>query len=344
MSSDDEDREPLNARPLKTAAMHGDEREHPIAKVAVKFPPPLIGRPPAKARAELLQSTFGLTFVGLTQMLLHRALRADAGKGRRRASLLDEIERQVLDEVMGPWAIATVKDAAEISIREISTYPSFKAFKDAYRDRGRRTDDEAEKEADAAWIDEQKRILMLLGIAGLQDQSITSELYRLGDEVRHHDRPWWVGKESRMEARLLLDSKRQENWQLSLPAMVEIAIHGHIQPADLWRTFDLSSRMFDAAICAGWCRIGKVGPLSLDGARWLAHYLAGRMSLDSTDAAEIEDHLLSRDLIIHAFNGYARADISVLRFNLLNEVMAGVVRGEPIWIRTPIELAKLRTG
>ena len=147
-----------------------------------------------------------------------------------------------------------------------------------------------------------------------------------------------------MEERLLLDAKRQESWRLSLPDMVEVAIHGHVPPADLWRTYDLSSRMFDAALCAGWCGIGKVGPLSLEGARWLAHFLAGRMGLDSTDVAEIEDHLRSRDLILRAFNRYARADLGLLRVNLLNEIMAGIVHGGPILIRTPIEMAKVRMG
>jgi hypothetical protein len=345
MSDDDEDQEPLNKHPLKTAAMHEEEREHPVVKIGAYFPLPVIGRPSATERATLLRASFGLTFVGLTQMQLHRAIREGRGKGRPREILLREIEAKTLDEVAGPWAIATVKDAAEQSVDKLSPCTSFKAFKDTYRDKGRRRPaNDEERKADAAWVSGQQRILRLLGIAGLQDQSITSEHYRLGDEVRSHERPWWEGKENRMEERLLLDAKRQESWHLSLPEMVEVAIYGHIHPSDLWRTYTLSYRMFDAALCAGWCAIGKLGPLSLDGARWLAHYLAGRMGLDSTDAAEIKDHLRSRDLILHAFNQHARADLGLLRVNLLNEVMAGVIRGEPIVIRTPIEMPKARMG
>ncbi|SDA21630.1 hypothetical protein SAMN02799622_02795 [Methylobacterium sp. UNC378MF] len=341
----DDDREPLNTRPLKTAAMHGDEREHAVAKIEANFPPPVIGRPSATERATLLRASFGLTFVGLTQMQLHRAIREGRGKGRPRETLLREIEARVLDHVAGPWAIATVKDAAEQSVGELSPCTSFKAFKDAYRDKGRhRPANDEDREADAAWVAEQQRILRLLGIAGLQDQSITSEHYKLGDEVRSHERPWWQGKESRMEGRLLLDAKRQESWHLSLPEMIEVAIHGHVHPADLWRTYTLSSQMFDAALCAGWCGIGKLGPLSLDGARWLAHYLAGRTTLDSNDAAEIGDYLRSRDLILRAFNRYAGTDLGLLRLNLLNEVMAGIVQGQPILIRTPFEMAKVRLG
>lgn len=345
MSGSEKSCEPLNEVPLKTEAMHKDDREHPVAKVAVTFPPPGMGRPTAGLRKKLLRASCGLIFVGLTQMLFQRAVREGRAKGRPREVVLREIEKQILHELPVHWAGPTLTDAAEKFAAELSPYPTFKAFKDAHRERGRRHPaGEEEQEADKAWITEQKRILRLLGVAALQDECITAEQHKLGDEVRSHEDAWWEGKESRLEERLLLDAKRQETWRLSLPQMVEVAIHGHVHPADLWHTYELSTPMFDAALCAGWCRIGKDGPITLNGASWLAHYLRGRLSLDSTNQGEIEDYLRSRDLIMGAFNEQARTDLYLLQFNLLREVMAGVMQRRPFMIRVPVEMARPRAA
>ncbi|MCJ2136986.1 hypothetical protein MKK69_23545 [Methylobacterium sp. J-026] len=243
------------------------------------------------------------------------------------------------------WSPATVTDAAEKFVAELSPYPTFKAFKGDARGRGRKHPGKPNAKTGDAWITAQKRILRLLAIASEQDQLITSEQHKLGHAVRAHDDiGWWEGKEALLEERLLLDTKQQEKFRLSLPEMVEVAIYGHINPAELWRSYHLSSAMFEAARCAGWCRIGKFGPLSPDGANWLINYLAGWSSLDSTDPDAISRYFLCRDLIIDAFNGLADANIHFLRGELLNEVETAIKRGGPIEIRVPAIIAKQRTG
>jgi hypothetical protein len=292
-----------------------------------------------------LQASFGLTYVGLFEALLRRARDAGRAKGRRREVLHEELRQEILHEIPVSWSPATVTDAAEKFVAELSPYPTFKAFKDAARGRGRNHPGTPNEKAGDAWITAQKRLLRLLAIASEQDQFITSEQHKLGHALRaHDDLGWWEGKEPLLEARLLLDTKQQEKLCLSLPEIVEVAIYGHINPAELWRSYYQSSAMFEAACCAGWCRIGKVGPLSPDGANWLINYLAGWSSLDSADSEAISRYLLCRDLIIHAFNGLADANIGILHGELLNEVAIAIKRGGPIEIRVPADIAKRQAG
>lgn len=347
MDSDYGDYRVIVSAPLMTDMIRADGREHRTAWVPVVDPQPhQTGRPLATEQTRLIKASFGLTFVELTQVLVHRAIADGTGKGRKRELLHTEIQQEIHSELLAPWSAATLVDAAKDAADELSPYPTFKAFKDAARDRVRkRKANLDERQSTENWIVEQRRVLRALAIAGFQDQCITSESYKLGDALRRRDDDnCWSGREAMLEERLLLDTGRQGKSCLSLPEMVQVAIYGHINPAELWRNYYLSSPMFDAARCAGWCRIGKVGRLREDGALWLYHYLTGRSCFASYDPDAVSDHLGCRDLIINAFNGLAMVNLNFLCRELLREVTAGLRLGGPIEIHSPAIFAKQRAG
>lgn len=346
MGNDYRDYRVIVSAPLMTGVIRADGREHLTAWVPVVDPQPhQTGRPLATEQTRLIKASFGLKFVELTQVLVHRAIADGTGKGRKRELLHTEIQREIHSELLAPWSAATLVDAAKDAAGELSPYPTFKAFKDAARDRIRkRKANLDERQSTENWIVEQRRILRALAIAGFQDQCITSESYKLGDALRHRDDECWSGREAMLEERLLLDTGRQGKTCLSLPEMVEVAIYGHVNPAELWRNYYLSSPMFDAARCAGWCRVGRVGQLSKDGAVWLYNYLTGRSCLDSDDPDAVSDYFRCRDLILHAFNGLATVKLELLRRELLREVTAGLQQGGTIEIQMPANFAKRRAG
>lgn len=326
-SEDTDDQEPLNRRPLRTEAMRQEAREGPPRKVGIELDVrdgPGAGTISRETR--MLKAAMGIAVLGLHTVLLSREA-VDGQADHHRAQVRsDELAEEILRDVPCPWSAATLLKEGEKSIDKLRPYRSGSEFRYA------QADDASGSTFDAAWIADRQRILRLLGKAAFQARQLSSGVRYIVTNRGKVGEPRSPERQSVMERNLLGRPEHQKLWMLTLPEMIEVAIHGHVNPGHIWLAYANLAPIFEAAICAGFCSIGMMGVLTRDGAEWLKHDLSDRPRLNRENENEIPDFQRCRDLIMNAFNATAQARREDLEATLKLQVMEGLASSSEIRI------------
>ncbi|MHC2086632.1 hypothetical protein [Methylobacterium sp. CM6244] len=275
----------------------------------------------------MLKAAMGIIGLGLHTVLLNRSPVDDQTGGTPAQVRSDEAAKRIFRDVRCPWTAATLLKEGKQWIAELTPYASVRRFKDVYAAGA------SSGTFDEAWMADQQRVLRLLGKAANQADLISSGVRYITTNRKKVGEPRSPDRPSVMEKRLFGEPNRQKDWELTMPEMVEVALHGHVNPGRIWLSYDRSIPMFEAAICAGFCSMGMVGILEREGAEWLKSNLANHLFLVSENAEEFLDFLRCRDLIMNAFSGRAQAKREDLKALLIPQIVAGLAQPEAIHVR-----------
>lgn len=311
---ENEDHNPAkNKRSLKTERMRREGWEGAATEVAVslitKSNSLKRGAPIDQPIQRDLKNAIALIYMGIfyRNVGINNVRKPKSSKSDTPRLILDD---EIKDQIESNWDLdlthETLKKRASKAARIDPRYRSQKIFRDIHLKMG----DSIVFMPNGGpsllgSIQEQKRILDVLCKALERANFFFQGVRDVFQNDGRYGEPRSNAKQSAFERSLLLSPLNQKRLELSLSDMIDVALFAWVDPTIICLGFDSISPAFEALICAGRCRDGISGDMTLHSSISFKNILDGKLNIYCTEGFMFEYCRIIYEAACQNFNMHA---------------------------------------